>query len=91
MKKLFYDQTSLSLPASPINLLLNPDPHQVLDFASFWNVRGQIPSYNIPAQPTSTIVQLQESLDFCAPRIRRTREAMVTINSLLYDAIYNFL
>jgi hypothetical protein len=54
------------------------DPTQVLSYATFWNVRDSIPPYVVPAQPQSTVQQLQLSLDHCAGRIRRTREPQVT-------------
>jgi hypothetical protein len=54
-----------------------PDPATVLDYDSFWNKRGAIPPYDIPAQPPSTITQLQDSLNFCTDRIRRTRSPQV--------------
>jgi hypothetical protein len=49
------------------------DPNQKLDYHSFWNVPGKIPPYLVAAQDANTIRQLQDSLDFCTPRIQRTR------------------
>ena len=50
----------------------------VLDYESFWSVRGKIPPYIIPEQPLSTITQLQDSLNYCTPRIQRTRNPEVS-------------
>ena len=55
------------------NIPLFKDPTTLLDFHSFWNVQGRIPPYVVKAQDTNTLQQLQDSLDFCTPRIKRTR------------------
>jgi hypothetical protein len=53
------------------------DVNQKLDFETFWNVPGTIPPFLVPAQDAHTLQQLQDSLDFCAPRIQRTRNPEV--------------
>jgi hypothetical protein len=68
--------TKLS-PNYTLMLLGIKDPVKTLNYTNFWNVRDSIPPYVIPEQPQSTISQLQHSLDYCIPRIRRTREHQV--------------